>query len=75
VRVVGGCGCRPGVVGHEALGLDAALGVPGQGALRKGNDGRCALVGVQLDIRQARVVIDDRVGILETVAALFVGPR
>ena len=57
-------GVVPGVVGHHALGDDAVPGVPGERALGKRDDGVCALVGMQLAVGQARVVVDDRVGVL-----------
>ena len=57
-------GVGPGVVGHHAFRRDAVLGVPGERALGKGDDGVCALVGMQLAVGQARVVVDDRVGVL-----------
>jgi hypothetical protein len=49
------------VVGHQALGADAVALKPSQSALHECGDGRGALIGVQLDVGQAGVVVDDRV--------------
>ena len=49
--------------------------VPGEGALGKGDDGVCALVGMQLAVSDAGVVIDDRVGVLGPDLPTLLGAR
>ncbi len=64
-------GVDPGVVGHQSRCGDAVLSVPGERAFGEGHDGGVALVVVELDVGQARVVVDDRVGVFVPVAALL----
>jgi len=63
-------GIRPGVVGHDPAGVDAEAGVPGQRSHDKAGDGVGALVGVQLGVGDAGVVIDDGVDVLVSPAGV-----
>jgi hypothetical protein len=49
------------VVGHQPLRDDALLGEEDERALDEAGDRRCLLVGVELDVGEAGVVVDDRV--------------
>jgi len=60
-----------GVVGHEAPRARTLTLEPGDGTLDKGGHRRRSLVGVELDIGEPRVVVDDCVG--EVVADLVSG--
>jgi hypothetical protein len=61
------------VVGHHPPGLDAVGGEEAQGAFGERGDGVGALVGVELCVGQARVVIDDRVGELPADSLALLG--
>jgi hypothetical protein len=50
-------------------------GVPGECAAGKREHGLDALVVMQLDVRQPRMVVDDRVGALLADALLLLGVR
>ena len=52
-------GVGPGVVGHDPLWLDAQRSIPVKRSADEGGDGVGALVGVQLGVGDARVVVDD----------------
>ena len=54
-------GVAPGVVGHQPFGVDAVGLEPAPAPGQERGDGRCVLVGEQLDVGQAGVVVDDRV--------------
>ena len=53
-----------GVVGHEPLGRDFPRGEEGERPLDEGGHRRGPLVRMELDVGQARVVVDDRVRVV-----------
>jgi hypothetical protein len=68
-------GVGEGVVGHQPTGADGvAAAVEGQRAFEEGGDGAGALVVVQLDVGQARVVVDDRVHVVVADARFGLHP-
>jgi hypothetical protein len=66
-------GVGPGVVGHDPLRLYAQGGKPVQRPPDERGHGVGALIGVQLAVGQAGVVIDDGVGMLMPTPRLFLG--
>jgi len=52
------------VVGHDAEGLDAELGIVGQGGIEEGDGGALRLIGQELDEGDAGVIVDGDVEIL-----------
>ena len=50
-------------------------GVEGERAFEEGDDGRCALVGVDLGVGEPGVVVDDRVHVVDAVPVLAVLAR
>jgi hypothetical protein len=61
------------VVGHQPLRDDPMLGEEGKRPLDEAGHGRRSLVVVELDIRQPRVVVDERVRVV--VADSCLGPH
>jgi len=55
------------VVGHQPLRDDPVLGEEGERAFDEGGHRRRALVVVELDVGEPRVVVDDRVPVVGSV--------
>jgi hypothetical protein len=65
----------PGVVGHQPLRHDPVLGEGAECPLEEASGRCCSLVGMDLGVSESRVVVDDRVDVVDAVAPLAVLAR